>query len=90
MGGCENVFVEVTVDFVLSVEQYRSANFGNSNLGVSAVGYSCMGMCYGYGPAADKKEMIALIRKAVKRGITFFDIAQVYGPSTNEELLRSR
>jgi len=46
-----------------------------------------MGMSYGYGPAADKKEMIALIRKAVERGVTFFDTAQAYGPFTNEELV---
>jgi aryl-alcohol dehydrogenase-like predicted oxidoreductase len=46
-----------------------------------------MGMSFGYGPAADKKEMIALIRKAVERDITFFDTAQVYGPFTNEELV---
>jgi aryl-alcohol dehydrogenase-like predicted oxidoreductase len=46
-----------------------------------------MGMSYGYGPAADKKEMIALVRKAVERGITFFDTAQVYGPFTNEEIV---
>jgi aryl-alcohol dehydrogenase-like predicted oxidoreductase len=60
---------------------------GNSNLEVSAIGLGCMGMSHGYGPAADKKEMIALIRKAVERGITFFDTAQVYGPFTNEELV---
>jgi aryl-alcohol dehydrogenase-like predicted oxidoreductase len=46
-----------------------------------------MGMSYGYGPAADKKEMIALIRKAVERGVTFFDTAEAYGPFTNEELV---
>ena len=46
-----------------------------------------MGMSHGYGPAADKKEMIALIRKAIERGITFFDTAQVCGPFTNEELV---
>jgi aryl-alcohol dehydrogenase-like predicted oxidoreductase len=60
---------------------------GNSNLEVSAIGLGCMGMSYGHGPAADKKEMIALIQKAVERGITFFDTAQVYGPFTNEELV---
>ena len=60
---------------------------GNSNLEVSAIGLGCMGMSYGYGPAADKKEMISLIRRAVERGITFFDTAQVYGPFTNEELV---
>jgi aryl-alcohol dehydrogenase-like predicted oxidoreductase len=60
---------------------------GNSNLEVSAIGLGCMGMSHGYGPAADKKEMVALVRKAVERGITFFDTAQVYGPFTNEELV---
>jgi aryl-alcohol dehydrogenase-like predicted oxidoreductase len=57
---------------------------GNSNLEVSAIGLGCMGMSYGYGPAADKKEMIALIRRAVERDITFFDTAQVYGPDLCE------
>ena len=60
---------------------------GNSNLEVSAIGLGCMGMSHSYGPAADKKEMIALIRNAVERGITIFDTAQVYGPFTNEELV---
>ena len=60
---------------------------GNSNLEVSALGLGCMGMSFGYGPAADKKEMISLIRSAVERGVTFFDTAEVYGPFTNEELV---
>ena len=60
---------------------------GNSGLQVSAIGLGCMGMSFGYGPAADKKEMISLIRSAVERGITFFDTAEVYGPFTNEELV---
>jgi aryl-alcohol dehydrogenase-like predicted oxidoreductase len=60
---------------------------GNSNLEVSAIGLGCMGMSIAYGPAGDKKEMIALIRKAVELGITFFDTAEVYGPFTNEELV---
>ncbi|HEY2974387.1 MAG TPA: aldo/keto reductase [Pyrinomonadaceae bacterium] len=60
---------------------------GNSNLEVSALGLGCMGMSYGYGPAADRQEMISLIRTAVERGITFFDTAEVYGPLTNEELV---
>jgi aryl-alcohol dehydrogenase-like predicted oxidoreductase len=60
---------------------------GNSNLEVSAIGLGCMGMSFGYGPAADKKEMIALIRAAVERGITLFDTAEIYGPFTNEELV---
>jgi len=60
---------------------------GNSNLEVSAVGLGCMGMSFGYGPAADKQEMIALIRTAVERGVTFFDTAETYGPFANEELV---
>jgi aryl-alcohol dehydrogenase-like predicted oxidoreductase len=60
---------------------------GNSNLEVSAIGLGCMGMSFGYGPTADKQEMISLIRSAVERGITFFDTAEVYGPFTNEELV---
>lgn len=60
---------------------------GNSDLEVSALGLGCMGMSSGYGPPGDKREMIALIREAVERGITFFDTAEVYGPWTNEELV---
>ncbi len=65
----------------------QKRKLGNSNLEVSALGLGCMGMSYGYGPAADKQEMISLIRTAVERGITFFDTAEVYGPFTNEELV---
>ena len=57
------------------------------DLEVSALGLGCMGMSFGYGPAADKQEMISLIRTAVERGVTFFDTAEVYGPFTNEELV---
>jgi len=60
---------------------------GKSNLEVSALGLGCMGMSFGYGPAADKQDMISLIRAAVERGVTFFDTAEVYGPFTNEELV---
>jgi aryl-alcohol dehydrogenase-like predicted oxidoreductase len=60
---------------------------GKSGLEVSALGLGCMGMSHGYGPAADKKEMTALIRSAVARGITFFDTAEAYGPFANEELV---
>src|SRR5437899_8921376 len=60
---------------------------GRSNLEVSALGLGCMGMSFSYGPPADKQEMIALLRAAVERGITFFDTAEVYGPFTNEELV---
>jgi aryl-alcohol dehydrogenase-like predicted oxidoreductase len=65
----------------------QKRKLGNSSLEVSALGLGCMGMSYGYGPAADKQEMISLIRTAVERGITFFDSAEVYGPFTNEELV---
>jgi aryl-alcohol dehydrogenase-like predicted oxidoreductase len=65
----------------------QKRKLGNSGLGVSALGLGCMGMSFGYGPAADKKEMISLIRSAVEKGITFFDTAEVYGPFTNEELV---
>src|SRR5919205_232909 len=57
------------------------------NLEVSAIGLGCMGMSFGYGPPADKQEMISLLRSAVERGVNFFDTAEVYGPFTNEELL---
>jgi aryl-alcohol dehydrogenase-like predicted oxidoreductase len=60
---------------------------GNSNLKVSGIGLGCMGMSWSYGPPKDKTQMIALLRAAVERGITFFDTAEVYGPFTNEELL---
>ena len=60
---------------------------GKSNLEVSALGLGCMGLSFGYGPAVDKKDGIALIRAAVERGVTFFDTAEVYGPYTNEELV---
>ena len=54
---------------------------------VSAIGLGCMGLNYHRGPAPDRSEMIALIRAAVERGVTFFDTAEVYGPFTNEELV---
>jgi aryl-alcohol dehydrogenase-like predicted oxidoreductase len=65
----------------------QKRKLGKSNLEVSALGLGCMGMSFGYGPAADKQQMISLIRSAVERGVTFFDTAQVYGPFTNEELV---
>jgi aryl-alcohol dehydrogenase-like predicted oxidoreductase len=65
----------------------QKRKLGNSNLEVSALGLGCMGMSHGYGPASDKTEMIALIRAAVERGITFFDTAEIYGPYSNEELV---
>jgi aryl-alcohol dehydrogenase-like predicted oxidoreductase len=65
----------------------QKRKLGTSTLEVSALGLGCMGMSYGYGPASNTQEMIALIRAAVERGVTFFDTAEVYGPFTNEELV---
>src|SRR5882672_2521687 len=67
-------------------KQMQKRKLGKSNLEVSAIGLGCMGMSFGLGPAADRKEMITLIRAAVARGVTLFDTAEVYGPFTNEEL----
>src|SRR5512143_185190 len=64
----------------------QKRKLGKNGLEVSALGLGCMGMSYGYGPGGDKQEMIALIRKAVEWGVTFFDTAEAYGP-TNEELV---
>ena len=52
-----------------------------------AIGFGCMGMSFGYGPAADKQQAISVIRSAFERGVTFFDTAEAYGPFTNEELV---
>src|SRR5512132_2276025 len=65
----------------------QKRKLGKGGLEVSAIGLGCMGMSFGYGPPADKQEMISLIRSAVERGVTFFDTAEVYGPFTNEELV---
>ena len=65
----------------------QKRKLGSSGLEVSAIGLGCMGMSHGYGPASDKREMIALIGAAVARGVTLFDTAEIYGPFTNEALL---
>jgi len=65
----------------------QKRKLAKSNLEVSAIGLGCMGMSFSYGPPKDKQEMITLIRKAVERGVTFFDTAEVYGPYANEELV---
>jgi len=65
----------------------KKRRLGNSGLEVSEIGLGCMGMSFGYGTVADRKEMITLISKAVEMGVTFFDTAEVYGPFTNEELV---
>jgi len=65
----------------------QKRTLGKSNLEVSGLGLGCMGMSFSYGPPKDKREMTALLRAAVERGITFFDTAEAYGPFTNEELV---
>jgi aryl-alcohol dehydrogenase-like predicted oxidoreductase len=65
----------------------QKRKLGKSDLEVSAIGLGCMGMSFGYGPPKDKQQMIAVIRKAVELGVTFFDTAEVYGPFINEELV---
>jgi aryl-alcohol dehydrogenase-like predicted oxidoreductase len=65
----------------------QKRSLGNRKLEVSAIGPGCMGMSFSYGPPPDRQEMISLLRRAVERGVTFFDTAEVYGPFTNEELV---
>src|SRR5436190_12588227 len=65
----------------------QKRKLGKSGLEVSTIGLGCMGMSFGYGPPKNKQEMIALLRKAVELGVTFFDTAEVYGPFVNEELV---
>ena len=65
----------------------KKRELGKSGLEVSALGLGCMGLSFGYGPAADKQDAIKLIRAAYDKGVTFFDSAEAYGPYTNEELL---
>ncbi|MFZ0688362.1 MAG: aldo/keto reductase, partial [Acidobacteriaceae bacterium] len=65
----------------------QKRKLGKGGLEVSALGFGCMGMSFGLGPAKDKQEMIALLQAAVERGVTFFDTAEVYGPFVNEELV---
>jgi aryl-alcohol dehydrogenase-like predicted oxidoreductase len=65
----------------------HTRQLGQSALDVSALGFGCMGLSFGYGPAIERQQGISLIRAAVERGITFFDTAEAYGPFTNEELV---
>jgi aryl-alcohol dehydrogenase-like predicted oxidoreductase len=65
----------------------QKRKLGNSYLEVSALGFGCMGLSYGYGPPVERQEGIKMIRAAVERGVTFFDTAEVYGPFTNEDLV---
>jgi aryl-alcohol dehydrogenase-like predicted oxidoreductase len=65
----------------------QKRTLGKSGLEVSALGFGCMGISFGYGPASSREEGIAIIRAAVDGGVTFFDTAEAYGPFTNEELV---
>src|SRR6516162_2280287 len=65
----------------------KKRTLGKSGLEVSEIGFGCMGMSFGYGPAKDEQEMVSVIRSAVDLGVTFFDTAEIYGPFTNEELV---
>jgi aryl-alcohol dehydrogenase-like predicted oxidoreductase len=65
----------------------QKRTLGQGQLDVSAIGLGCMGMTFSYSPRPDREEMIALLRTALERGVTFFDTAEVYGPFNNEELV---
>ena len=65
----------------------QKRKLGESGLEVPELGFGCMGLSFGYGPATDSQEAVSLIRAAVERGVTFFDTAEVYGPFTNEEVV---
>ena len=65
----------------------QKRKLGKRDLDVSAIGFGCMGISFGYGPAVDKQQGISVLRAAVERGVTFFDTAEVYGPFTNEEVV---
>ena len=65
----------------------KTRKLGSNGLEVSELGFGCMGLSHGFGPATDRAQAIALIRAAVERGVTLFDTAQVYGPFTNEDVV---
>jgi aryl-alcohol dehydrogenase-like predicted oxidoreductase len=65
----------------------KKRTLGKSGLEVSAIGFGCMGLNFGYGHALGKADAVNMIRAAYDRGVTFFDTAEVYGPFTNEELV---
>jgi aryl-alcohol dehydrogenase-like predicted oxidoreductase len=77
----------VIISKFVKIGHMQKRKLGNSGLEVSAIGLGCMGLSFGYGPVADRGEMIKLVHKAVESGVTFFDTAEAYGPYTNEELV---
>jgi pyridoxine 4-dehydrogenase len=82
--------IEAYSSFVLNDhrrKQMQKRTLGKSGLEVSALGFGCMGLSYGYGPATDRTEAVKLIRAAFERGVTFFDTAEAYGPFINEEVV---
>ena len=64
----------------------KTRTLGKNQLAVSALGFGCVGLSYGYGPATEKEQAIAVLQKAVEQGVTLFNTAGAYGPFTNEEL----
>jgi aryl-alcohol dehydrogenase-like predicted oxidoreductase len=74
-------------DYLNKYQKMKKRTLGNSGLEVSALGLGCMGLSFGYGPAANTKDASKLLHAAVERGVTFFDSAEAYGPFKNEELL---
>ncbi|HEY6467355.1 MAG TPA: aldo/keto reductase [Candidatus Acidoferrales bacterium] len=72
---------------LMKEQEMQKRKLGKSGLEVSEIGFGCMGLSFGFGPAVDKQQGISVIRAAVERGVTFFDTAEVYGPFTNEELV---
>jgi aryl-alcohol dehydrogenase-like predicted oxidoreductase len=79
--------VGLTPHIEMTGEHMDTRTLGTSGLEVSALGFGCMGLSHGFGPAADRHDGIAVIRSAVERGVTFFDTAEIYGPFVNEELV---
>jgi aryl-alcohol dehydrogenase-like predicted oxidoreductase len=71
----------------MEFERMQKRSLGNSNLEVSAIGFGCVGLDFGYANKVSRQEGVALIRAAYERGVTFFDTAEVYGPFTNEEIV---
>ena len=65
----------------------QQRQLGRNGPMVSAIGFGCMGLSFGYGPATDRQDAVALVRAAHERGVTFFDTAEAYGPGINEEVV---